>query len=145
MIDRVDKRLSMRTNRPDIMQYIIDNNQGKEGMSRSEIDSNANLLMLAGAETSATALSASTWYLWRHPESLERLVNEIRTAFQREEDISIAGLSDLPYLHAVLRETLRLHPPGPVSVPRYVDRPVQIGGWDVPPGVCHCLDGRLQG
>ncbi|KAL8868969.1 MAG: hypothetical protein Q9174_004627 [Haloplaca sp. 1 TL-2023] len=60
---------------------------------------------------------------------------ETRDAFSSAEDITVAAAGRLPYLHAVITEALRLHPTGPVSVPRIVDRPgVKISGYDVPVG-----------
>ncbi|THV48773.1 hypothetical protein BGAL_0228g00070 [Botrytis galanthina] len=59
-------------------------------------------------------------YLVQNPEKLHKLVAEIRKTFQREEDIKIATLRDLPYLNAVINEGLRLKNPVPGGLPRIV-------------------------
>ena len=136
---RIEKRLQQETKRPDFMQYILDSG-GEKVMSRDQIDSNAILLILAGSDTSATTCTAATWFLVKNASKLQRLQEEVRSSFKSLDDITVTSTSTLPYLHAVIQEALRLHPSGPISVPREVDRPgVTISGHPVPVGVCICL------
>ncbi|KAF6762398.1 cytochrome P450 [Ephemerocybe angulata] len=75
-------------------------------------------LMFAAMDTTSSALSRILWLLAKHPEVQDKLRAEIREAkqtFGGEPDYD--QLSSLPYLDAVIRETLRLHPPVP-SLPR---------------------------
>lgn len=124
-----------KTDRPDFMTYILQNNDEK-GMTRGEIDSTGALLILAGSDTSATTCTSSTWFALKNPSVMERLQTEIRSSFDSIDNITIASTAGLPYLHAVIQEALRLHPPGPLSVPREVDRPdVTVCGHLIPVGV----------
>lgn len=82
-------------------------------MSREEIYDNANLLIGAGSETTATALSAATYLLAMNPQVLGKLVTEVRESFSSEGDIYFVSVQKLVYMLAVLDETLRLHPPSP--------------------------------
>ena len=117
------------------MQYILENG-GEKGMSRDEIDSNATFLILAGSDTSATTCTSATWFLVKNPSTLKKLQEEVRSNFKSLDDITVAAASKLPYLHAAIKEALRLHPTGPISVPREVDRPdTIISGHPVPVGV----------
>ena len=137
--ERVDRRIASNSDRPDFMKYILENNY-PGGLSRDEIDSTTTFLVLAGSETSAMALTAATYFSLKNPPVMERLVQEIRQAFKHQEDITIAAVSNLPYIHAVIQEALRIHPPATVSVPRQVDRPdVEVCGMVVPQGVSVCL------
>ena len=64
---------------------------------------------------------------------MERLVQEIRQAFKSQGEITVAAVSNLPYVHAVIQEAMRMHPTGPISVPRQVGRPdVEVCGMAVP-------------
>ena len=133
--ERVDKRIASKSDRPDFMKYILQNNYSG-GMSRDEVDSNATLLVFAGSETSATSLASATYFALKDPPVMTRLIREIRHAFMRQEDITIAAVTNLPYLHAVIQETLRMHPPNPISLSRVVDRPdVVVCGMAIPQGV----------
>lgn len=137
--ERIDQRMQQKTDRPDFLTYLLRNN-GENGMTRGEIDSTATLLILAGSDTSALTCSSSTWFALKNPSVIETLQKEIRSSFDSIDDITIASTASLPYLHAVIQEALRLHPPGPLSVPREVDRPdVVVCGHLIPVGVSNHL------
>ena len=132
---KIDQRIALKSDRPDFIKYILENNR-EGGMTREDINSTVTLLVLAGSETSATTLTAATYYSLNHPRVFERLKKEIRDAFDHDlSSVTVSAVSELPYLHAVITEALRLHPNNPVSVCRQVDRPVEICGVMVPPGV----------
>ena len=134
--DQIEKRIARKSDRPDFMRFILENNH-EDGMTRDEIHATVQLLVLAGSETSATTMTSTTWYTLKHPHVWKRLRTEIRCAFAKYDDIDVAAVSSLPFLHAVVQEAMRLHPPGPVAVPREVDRPnVVVSGRPVPPKVC---------
>ena len=132
---KIDQRIAMKSDRPDFMKYILENNR-EGGMTREDINSTVTLLVLAGSETSATTMTSVTYYSLNHPRVFERLKKEIRDAFDHDpSSVTVSAVSELPYLHAVITEALRLHPTNPVSLPRELDRPVEICGIMVPPGV----------
>ena len=90
-------------------------------MTREEIISNSGVLLVAGSETTATLLSGATYQLLSNPVVLEKLQAEIRHAFQSEGEItpiSVRSPGKLPYMEAVLTESLRMYPPLPASLPR---------------------------
>jgi len=78
-------------------------------------------LLVAGHETTATALAWALERLTRHPAALERLTDEVR-----------AGEGD-EYVDGVIKETLRLRPVIPF-VGRRLSEPQTIGGHDIPAG-----------
>ena len=105
-------------------------------MTREEIINNASILIIAGSETTATALSGATYYLLTNPAAYRRVRDEVRTAFARAEDITLHATGQLPYLHAVLEETLRMYPPVPGMLPRRTGSQGNvIDGHFVPPDV----------
>lgn len=134
--EKVDERIKSKSERPDFMSYILRNNY-EGGMARPDIDSTATLLVLAGSETSASTLTGATYFCLRNPTMMEKLQKEIRGAFNGDQrNITVASASNLPYLNAVFQETLRMHPTGPISLPRQIDRPgIEICGIPVPQGV----------
>ena len=105
--------------RKDFMSYVLKYNDEK-GMSVPEMEATFNLLIIAGSETTGTALSGITSLLLKHPERLRKLTGEIRGSFADSSEMSIDKLSRLPYLGAVIEEGLRLCPPLAVEVPRVV-------------------------
>ncbi|KAI5369151.1 putative cytochrome P450 [Septoria linicola] len=101
---------------------ILEKSKGPDGLSIKEHHSNASTFMVAGTETTATALSGVTYHLLRNPEYLQKLTQEIRGSHSRSEDITMESLQPLKYLHAVLQEGLRMYPPVPSMLPRRVPK-----------------------
>lgn len=126
--ERVDRRLARNPDRPDIWTRILDKGApsvGSEGsLSLEEHHSLGSFFMVAGTETTATALSGTTYHLLMNPNKLDRLKREIRTAFTSLEDMTLQSLARQKYLTAVLQEGLRMYP----SVPTELPRKVPVGG-----------------
>ncbi|KAF2195825.1 cytochrome P450 [Zopfia rhizophila CBS 207.26] len=139
-VDRVEKRLARKTDRPDIWTYVMrfsdsEENKGK-GLTETEMHSNAGLFMLAGTETTATELSGLTYRLLKSPERLNRLKREIRDAFETYEDMTMVKLSQLEYLGACIEEGLRVYPPVPFGLARVVPKGGGlVGGRWMPEGI----------
>jgi cytochrome P450 len=122
--DRVDKRLAMETERPDIFGLVI-KHAAESNMSRQEMHANADLLTMAGTETTASMLSGLTYHLLVSPDAMGRLTREIREAFATVEDINSDGLAKLPVSEdpVAVREKLTisvstcLYRRGPENVP----------------------------
>ena len=90
-------------------------------MTRQEIISTSRVLLTAGSETTATLLSGATYYLLQDPALLHRVQSEVRKAFRTVDDITLRSVGTpglLPYLEAVLQESLRCYPPIPATLPR---------------------------
>ncbi|KAK2020376.1 cytochrome P450 [Colletotrichum zoysiae] len=114
--DRVDRRMARGTPRPDFAESML--RKGAEPLSRDEIYENSGLLVVAGSETTATALSGATYLLATNSDALARLKDEVRGSFASEDEIDFLSTARLGYLHAVLEESLRVYPPVPAAVPR---------------------------
>lgn len=105
-------------------------------MSFEKLSANAEILVLAGSETTATLLSGCTYLLLTHPDKMEKLKHEVRSTFASEHEITASAVNNLTYMLGVLNEALRLYPPVTSSLVRVVpkggDRIVDL--W-VPEGV----------
>jgi cytochrome P450 len=96
--DRVDKRLAMATERPDIFGLVLKHEAGSK-MSLQETHANADLLMIAGTETTDTMLSGLTYHLLINPGAIGRLTREIRESFASASDVNSDALARLPVSH----------------------------------------------
>ncbi len=128
--ERINRRLDLKTDRPDFMTPFMKNNVNFQVMSRDEIVSTFNFIIVGGSETTATTLTGIFNHLSRNKDILQRLCAEIRTNFKKEKDITIDAIKDLPYLEAVLNEGLRMCNPIPGGLPRVVPE-----GGDIYDGV----------
>jgi cytochrome P450 len=88
------------------------------GVTTDELHATAGTLIFAGAETTATLLSGCIYYLAANPSIFRILAAEIRTTFNSESEIDMVSVNHLPYMLAVLSETLRIYPPAPASFNR---------------------------
>ena len=90
---------------------------------------------IAGSnDTSATTLQWAMAELMRNPAVMSKLQDEVRGAFAATMKVSEEGLKELSYLHMVIKETLRLHLPSPLLLPRESQEQCQILSYDVPKG-----------
>ncbi|KAJ4303772.1 hypothetical protein N0V90_002673 [Kalmusia sp. IMI 367209] len=103
-----------RITRTDFFKHILE----KGDLPRQGLESNADLLIVAGSETTATALSGVAYYLSKDPDCLSKLKNEVRGAFTSFDSITGDATAKLPYLHAVIEEGLRIYPPVPFGLKR---------------------------
>ncbi|KAI8302091.1 Cytochrome P450 monooxygenase alt3 [Colletotrichum sp. SAR11_240] len=115
---KVKRRLQATENKKDFMSYILENPQAD--LSNADLVRMASAFIVAGSGTAATALSGITYFLCRSPEKYSRLTQEIRNAFTRDEDITMTSTGELRYLKAVIEEGLRIYPPSPSALPRFV-------------------------
>jgi cytochrome P450 len=100
-------------------------------MSERELIDELMTLVVAGHETTASALNW-TWYLLsQHPEALARLSAELDAAPELSAP-SLEQMEQLHYTQQVVNETLRLYPPGWVLSRRTIEADV-LGGYPIPP------------
>ena len=133
-----EERLATKTDRKDFITYIQRYND-ERGMSQEEILGTSGLLIIAGSETTASLLDGATYYLLRNPDVLAKVRDEVRNAFADPGDMTLASTGKLPYLHAVLEESLRCFPPVPALLPRRTIKDEMIDGVLVPPDVCQAF------
>ncbi|KAH7035920.1 isotrichodermin C-15 hydroxylase [Microdochium trichocladiopsis] len=94
---------------------------------------NAQAIIGAGAETTATTLAAVTSLLLDHPPMLERLQKEVRGAFAAETAITADAVGrKLPFMCACIDETMRLFPTTGAPSLRKTDQTTNICGTVVP-------------
>lgn len=130
----VQRRVESRNNldHPDYFEYLLP--KGAPEPSEDWLLAQANVLVVAGFDPSTNLLSSAIYHLLREPETLRRLIIEIREAFLQYHDITFDQLPKLRYLHAVLEESLRIHTNAGFGLPRICPGAV-IDGHRIPKGV----------
>lgn len=91
-------------------------------------------MFTAGTGTLASSLDWGMSELMRNQRVMGKLQREVREAFRGQAAVSEADIqaADLPYLKLVIKETLRLHPPVPLLVPRESIDECEIEGYTIP-------------
>lgn len=90
------------------------------GITLGELQRSLEIIIVAATDTTATVLIGAVYHLCRYPAVYAKLKAEVRSAFASEAAIDIEGVSKLPYLIAVIKESMRIHPPVPGNHPRRV-------------------------
>lgn len=101
-------------------------------MTPKQLRDETMTLFIAGHETTALLL-AWTWYLLGENPAAEKSLHEELQSVLAGRAPESADLPKLPYLHAVMKETLRLYPPAYLMA-RTSIAPVTIGGYELAPG-----------
>ncbi|KAF5724176.1 cytochrome P450 monooxygenase [Fusarium mundagurra] len=117
--EKVKRRIQSNSTNKDFFSYILANNH-EERLTDIELTMLASTFIVAGSGTAAGGLAGITYLLLRNPEALEKLKAEIRTAFTKEEEITMVSVQNCKYLRACISEGMRLYPPTPGTLPRWV-------------------------
>lgn len=91
-------------------------------------------MFAAGTDTTFTLIEWTLSELIRHREITKKLKAELRQIAGSSSAIAEADLDKCQYLKAVIKETLRLHPPLPLLVPRESTHDVKLSGYDIARG-----------
>ncbi|KAJ0982075.1 hypothetical protein J5N97_010330 [Dioscorea zingiberensis] len=91
-------------------------------------------MLIAGTETSSVTMEWATSLLLNCPQTLRKLREEIDANIEQGSIMDDGDLHKLPYLQAVITETLRLHPSVPLLVPHESSQDCTVGGFHIPSG-----------
>lgn len=99
--------------RQDLLQILLDaHDQDPKGFPHIDVVSEMLVFLIAGSDTPSGTLTFAIMFLMNHPEVYRRVVEEVREAFPSpDSEVTDDRMADLPYLNAVLKETLRVMNP----------------------------------
>ncbi|KAK3390121.1 cytochrome P450 [Podospora didyma] len=125
-----DEKFDPKT--PDFLQHFIESRAiFPDTVDNAMIMSYLLINILAGADTSAITMTAVFYLCLKNPPVFRRLVAEVRApACDPDKPYPYSAACHLPYLEAVVRESLRVHPVIGMMLPRYVPE----GGLTLPDG-----------
>ncbi|KAF7062128.1 hypothetical protein CFC21_068763 [Triticum aestivum] len=107
----------------------------EHGFTRDHVKAVLLDAFIGGIDTSSVTILWAMSELIRKPQVLKKAQEEIRAVVAgNEQRVQSDDLPKLTYLKMVVKETLRLHPPITLLLPRETLRRVEIGGYNVPAG-----------
>ncbi|XP_042510830.1 geraniol 8-hydroxylase-like [Macadamia integrifolia] len=138
--DMIDQRLnsrvslsSQKTRNEDLLDVLLVHFQENTSeFGRSDMKSLLADIFGAGTDTTSTTLEWAMAELLHNPDSMAKVQLELRENLIEGKPVEEADVSKLPYLQAVVKETLRLHPPVPLLIPHRAETDVEICGFSVP-------------
>ncbi|KIA75574.1 benzoate 4-monooxygenase cytochrome P450 [Aspergillus ustus] len=103
----------------DFLSCLIADKAGNaRGLDMGELTAETNILLDAGSETTAIALTHLLYYLVKNPRCLSKLREEVSKAIAGDQIAPYSKVKSLPYLKACIDESLRLSPPLPRGLER---------------------------
>ncbi|KAL2081531.1 hypothetical protein ACEWY4_023384 [Coilia grayii] len=143
------------------IQKRVDAGQEVEGEYLTYLLSNTNMttkdvygsvaeLLLAGVDTTSNTMMWTLYQLSREPKIQDILYHEVNCTVRGDKIPTAQEVTNMPYLKAVVKETLRMYPVVPVNGRRLSEKDVIIGGYFFPKktafSLCHysiCHDEKV--
>jgi cytochrome P450 family 110 len=127
-----ERRENPDPSRTDILSLLM-SARYEDGQPMSDVELRDELmtLLVAGHETTATAIAWALYWIHKLPEIRQKLLAELDTLGENPDSNNIFKL---PYLTAVCNETLRIYPVAMLTFPRRVKTPISVDGYELEPG-----------
>ncbi|RZB88985.1 Geraniol 8-hydroxylase [Glycine soja] len=116
----------------DMLDAMLNISKENKYMDKNMIEHLSHDIFVAGTDTTASTLEWAMTELVRHPHVMSKAKQELEQITSKGNPIEEGDIGKLPYLQAIVKETLRLYPPVPFLLPRKADRDVDIGGYTIP-------------
>ncbi|OUZ99478.1 Cytochrome P450 [Macleaya cordata] len=132
----MDERLQSKQTRTshDLLDTLLDISLQENGfeVGRPEIQALIKDFLFAGSETSAITVEWAMAELLHNPHMMAKARLELHEIIGKDQPVEESDIVRLPYLQAIVKETLRLHPTVPFLVPRKAETDVKIHDYVVP-------------
>ncbi|KAH9609061.1 hypothetical protein KSS87_021821 [Heliosperma pusillum] len=132
----IDNHFAVNSNtRKDILGHLLELTKLKDPAKSLSVPQVKAILMdaiIGGMDTTATTVEWMMAELLKHPKIMRMVQDELdETVGLNDTVVGEAHIPKLKYLNAVLKETLRLHPPVALLVPHRSSKATIVGGYDV--------------
>ncbi|XLT72210.1 hypothetical protein HN873_028636, partial [Arachis hypogaea] len=91
-------------------------------------------LIAGGTESSAVTIEWAISEILNKPEIFKKATEELDRVIGRERWVEEKDIVNLPYINAIVKEAMRLHPVAPMLVPRQAREDIKIDEYDIPKG-----------
>ncbi|XP_028799832.1 cytochrome P450 71D10-like [Neltuma alba] len=118
----------------DVLLKIQEDNDLEIQLSFDNIKAVLKDVFFAGTEATATTAEWAVSELLKNPKAMKEAQAEVRRVYGGKEFIDESELHQLKYLHTIINETLRLHPPAALLIPRENSESCEINGYKIPRG-----------
>ncbi|RWV82450.1 hypothetical protein GW17_00056052, partial [Ensete ventricosum] len=130
-----------REGRPDVLDLVMANRVDADGVSLSDVNmkgfisvsSLPSLSLHPSLPHPPGVFFASDSQLATNPTILQRAQDEMDEVIGKNRRLEESDIPNLPYLRAICKEALRLHPSTPLSIPHYTFESCEVDGYHIPP------------
>ncbi|KAK1381327.1 hypothetical protein POM88_028071 [Heracleum sosnowskyi] len=135
VIERQQKQ-ELSSEHKDFLDVLLDyRGTGKDGpakLSEFQITIFLMEMFFGGTESPNAAIEWAMCELLQNPDQMKKINAELGLVVGANKKVQESDIDNLPYLHAIVQETLRLHPPAPLLVPRKAVRNTNFMGYSIP-------------
>ncbi|KAH7856138.1 hypothetical protein Vadar_033157 [Vaccinium darrowii] len=115
-----------------MLDYEGDGKEGPDKMSERNVTIIILEMFFGGAETTSSTIEWAMVELLRNPDSMRKVKEEINSIIGLHRKVEEKNMDEFTYLQAVVKETLRLHPPIPLLIPRVAIEDSSYMGYKIP-------------
>ncbi|XP_038680292.1 flavonoid 3'-monooxygenase CYP75B137-like [Tripterygium wilfordii] len=140
MIDRrikIDKEGEGGEENKDFLQFLLklkDEEDAKPPLTMLHLKALLMDMIVGGTDTSSNSIEFAMAEILNKPEVMRKVQRELDEVVGTDTIVEESHIHKLPYLYAVMKENLRLHPALPLLVPHCPSETCTIGGYAVPKG-----------
>ncbi|KAL1814326.1 hypothetical protein DCAR_0518463 [Daucus carota subsp. sativus] len=118
----------------DVLLQLADDPNLEVKIQRHGVKAFTQDLLAGGTESSAVTVEWAISELLRKPEILEKATEELNRVIGTSRWVEEDDMRNLPYIQAIVKETMRLHPVAPLLAPREARQDCKIGEYDIVKG-----------
>ncbi|KAF3774991.1 Cytochrome P450 82C4 [Nymphaea thermarum] len=117
-----------------LIKELDDGHLSENHQTDTIIKATVLVLVVAGTEATAITLEWALSLLLNNPHLLKKAQDELDCQVGKDRQVDESDINNLPYLQAIVKESMRLYPATPLLLPHESMEPVQLGGFEVPVG-----------
>ncbi|TMW81576.1 hypothetical protein EJD97_008836 [Solanum chilense] len=125
--ERNNSREKGSSSQHDFLETLLDN-----GFTNDSIHQLLMELLLAGSDTTTSTIEWAMAELIKNVESMKKVQEELEIELSESDYLKESQLLQMSYIQACVKETLRLHPPGPLLLPHRAIKTCQVMSYTIP-------------
>ncbi|XP_068655246.1 cytochrome P450 CYP82D47-like [Aristolochia californica] len=118
----------------DVLLTILDESHLPDYDPDTIIKATCLTMILAGTDTTFVTLTWALSLLLNNRHALKKAQEELDSQVGKDRKVNESDIKNLPYLHSIVKETLRLYPAAPLAVPHEAMEDCSVGGYKIPSG-----------
>ncbi|KAJ0978992.1 hypothetical protein J5N97_014466 [Dioscorea zingiberensis] len=135
LLDEHAASAAEREGRPDFIDLVMASKlRDDDGETLNDVNIRALIsdMFTAGSDTSSVIVEWALCEMLKNPNILKKLQSELDVVIGRERMLEESDIMNLPYLQAVCKEALRLHPSTPLSLPHFSAKSCEVNEYHIP-------------
>ncbi|RWR95886.1 cytochrome P450 71A1-like protein [Cinnamomum micranthum f. kanehirae] len=118
----------------DVLLQLADDPNLDVKLSKTSVKAFTQDLIAGGTESSAMTVEWAISELLKQPRIFEKVTEELDRVIGKDRWVEEKDIPHLPYVEAIMKEAMRMHPVAPLLVPRLAREDCSINGYDISSG-----------